>query len=162
MGGEWRSGLQIGSEAALVTEFHQPLGSSLKYFVNPLIAYEERIVDLIENGNVTASFRIEDVRAEVSVGREFGTWGAARVGIRYSDGEAKREIGDPSLSDIPFNRGETFVSFSIDEFDDFNIPLHGTLVTAEWLGSREGLGAAQHFRSAVDNTPVQPTQRSAR
>jgi NTE family protein len=144
-GGEWRSGLQIGSEAALFTEFHQPLGSSLKYFVSPKIGYQERIVGLIENSEVTASFRIEEAIAEVSVGREFGTWGAAHIGVRYGDGTAKREIGDPSLSDIPFNRGETFVSFAIDEFDDINIPLHGTRAAAVWLGSREGLGADSKF-----------------
>lgn len=144
-GGEWRSGLQIGSERALFTEFHQPLGSSFKYFVNPLIGYEERIINVIENSEVTASLRIEEAIAEVSAGREFGTWGEARIGIRYSDGEAKREIGDPSLSDIPFNRGETFARLSLDEFDNFNIPLHGTRATVEWLGSREGLGADSKF-----------------
>jgi NTE family protein len=144
-GAEWRSGLQFGSESVLFTEFHQPLGSSLKYFVNPLIGYEERIVDVLENSQVTASFRIENLLAEVSAGREFGTWGEARIGIRYSDGEAKREIGDPSFSDIPFNRGEAFVRLSLDEFDDFNIPLHGTRAIVEWLGSREGLGADSKF-----------------
>jgi NTE family protein len=144
-GGEWRSGLQFGSEWALFTEFHQPLGSNAKYFVSPRIGYKESIVDVIENSEVISSFRIEDVIAEVSAGREFGTWGAARIGIRYSDGKAKREIGDVSFSDIPFNRGEAFVNFAIDEFDDFNIPLGGTLLRAQWLGSREGLGADSKF-----------------
>ena len=144
-GGEWRTGLQIGSEWALFTEFHQPFGGSHQFFVNPLIGYEERIVDVIENSEVTASLRIEEVIAEFSAGREFGTWGAARVGLRYTDGEAKREIGDPSFSDVPFNRGETFVRFSMDEYDDFNIPLSGSNVNVEWLGSREGLGADSKF-----------------
>jgi len=144
-GGEWRTALQIGSEWALFTEFHQPFGASHQFFVNPLIGYEERLVNVIENSDVTASFRIEEPIAELNVGREFGTWGEARVGIRYSDGEAKREIGDPSFSDVPFNRGETYVRFSMDEYDDLNIPLNGANVNAEWLGSREGLGADNKF-----------------
>ncbi len=144
-GREWRTGLQIGSEWALFTEIHQPLGSNLMYFVNPLIGYQQRIVDVIENSEVTASFRIGELFAEISAGRELGTWGEVRVGVRYSDGEAERQIGAPSFTDIPFQRGESFVRFSIDEFDDFNIPLSGTLLTAEWLQSREGLGADDEF-----------------
>jgi len=144
-GGEWRSGLQIGTEWALFTEFHQPMGSNLMYFVNPRIGYEQSIVNFVEGSDVSASIRINEIKADVSAGREFGTWGEARIGIRYGDGEAERVIGDPSLTDVSFKRGETFVRFSIDEFDDINIPLNGTFLKAEVLQSREGLGADQEF-----------------
>jgi len=144
-GGEWRTGLQVGSEWALFTEFHQPFGSTLKFFANPFVGYQERLVNIIENSDVAATYRVEETFAEVSAGREFGTWGELRAGVRYSDGEAKREVGGPSFSDNPFNRGETFVRLSGDEFDDFNIPLAGTFFNVEWLGSREGLGADSKF-----------------
>ena len=144
-GGEWRTGLQIGSEPALYTEFHQPLGSNGMYFVNPRVGYQQRIVDVIEQRNVVASYRVEETIAEFSAGRELGNWGEARVGMRYSDGEADLEIGDPSFNDIPFQRGETFVRFSLDELDDFNIPLSGTFLKAEWLQSHDGLGADDEF-----------------
>jgi NTE family protein len=144
-GGEWRTALQIGSEYALFTEFHQPFGSTLKYFVNPIIGYRERLVNIVQNSDVAATYRIEEKPVEISFGREFGTWGEARVGVRYSDGEAKREVGGPSFSDLLFNRGETFVRLSSDELDDFNIPLKGSFFNVEWLGSREGLGADDEF-----------------
>jgi len=144
-GGEWRTGAQIGSEYAFFTEFHQPFGSTLKFFVNPAIGYQERLINIVQGADVAATYRIEEKPIEFSVGREFGTWGEARVGVRYSDGEAKREVGDPSFSDIPFERGETFVRLSSDELDDFNIPLNGTAFIAEWLGSRDGLGADSEF-----------------
>ena len=144
-GGEWRTGLQFGSEWALFTEVHQPFGRSHMYFFNPLIGYRQRLVDIIEDSEITASYRVEEALAEISVGREFGTWGESRAGIRYSDGEAKREIGDLSFTDIPFNRGEVFARLSMDEFDNFNIPLSGSVVKVEWLGSREGLGADSKF-----------------
>jgi NTE family protein len=144
-GGEWRTALQIGSEYALFTEFHQPFGSTLKYFLNPIIGYRERLVNIVQNSDVAATYRIEEKPVEISFGREFGTWGEARVGVRYSDGEAKREVGGPSFSDLLFNRGETFVRLSSDELDDFNIPLKGSFFNVEWLGSREGLGADDEF-----------------
>jgi len=144
-GGEWRSGVQIGSEWGLFTEFHQPFGLRHMLFVNPFVGYKERIVSVVENEEVTASYRISETLAQLSAGREFGTWGEARVGVRYSDGDADREIGDPSFPDTPFKRGETFVRLSADEFNDFNIPTSGTLLKAEWLGSREALGADTEF-----------------
>jgi len=144
-GGEWRSGAQIGSEWALFTEFHQPFGPRYRFFVNPFVGAQERIVNVVANNDVTASFRIEEALAALSTGREFGTWGEARVGVRYADGKAKRAIGDPSLLDVPFNRGEVFVRLSHDKLDDFNIPTGGTFFTAEWLGSREELGADSKF-----------------
>ena len=144
-GGEWRTGLQFGTEWALGTEFHQPFGPKLRYFVNPLIAYQQRIFNSVEGSDVTASVRVSDVRAEISAGREFGTWGEARIGIRYADGEAERTIGDPSLTDFPFKQGESFIRFSVDEFDDFNIPQNGAILKAELLQSREGLGADVEF-----------------
>lgn len=144
-GGEWRSGIQIGSEYALMTELHQPFGSKLMFFVNPLVGYQETLVNVIEDSDLFATYRIEEVFAEFGVGREFGTWGEARIGVRYSDGEAKREVGDLSFSDIPFKRGEIFVRLSRDELDDFNIPLSGSTFMVEWLGSRDGLGADDEF-----------------
>jgi NTE family protein len=49
------------------------------------------------------------------------------------------------LTDIPFKRGETFIRLTLDELDDFNIPLGGTFLKAELLQSREGLGADEEF-----------------
>ncbi len=148
-GGEWRSGLQAGTEWALFTEFHQPMGPKLMYFVSPLIGYQQRIINLTEDSNVSASIRIVETFAEFSAGRELGTWGEARIGVRSADGRAKREIGAPSFSELPFQRGESFVRFSVDEFDDFNIPRSGTLLKAEWLQSREGLGADDEFDQLI-------------
>jgi NTE family protein len=144
-GGEWRSGLQFGSEWALGTELHQPFGPSLMYFVNPRINYQQRIVNRVDMADVVASFLVAETVAEVSAGRELGTWGEARVGIRYGDGEAERRIGDLSFGDLPFDRGESFVRFTLDELDDFGIPRSGTFLKAEWLQSREGLGADDEF-----------------
>jgi NTE family protein len=144
-GGEWRSGVQIGSEWALFTEFHQPFGPRYKFFVNPAIGVREQIFNAVESNDVIASFRVEEALGQLAAGREFGNWGEARIGVRYADGKAKRAIGDPDLPDAPFKRGEVFVRLSQDKLDDFNIPTSGTALFAEWLGSREGLGADTKF-----------------
>ncbi len=144
-GGEWRSGLQLGSEPSVFTEFHQPFGPRLKYFVNPFVGYRQQIISAVNGSDVVASFDIKEVLGEIGIGRELGSWGEARIGYRLADGHASRRIGDPMFPDISFQRGEAFARLSLDEFDDFYFPRSGSLVMAEWTSSRETLGADTRF-----------------
>ncbi|WP_082989862.1 patatin-like phospholipase family protein [Woeseia oceani] len=144
-GGEWRTGLQIGSEPAIFTEFHQPLGDSLMYFVNPSIGYRERIFSVVRDEDVIASLDVKETIAELAAGRELGTWGEVRAGVRYGSGESSVRIGDPGLIDYSFKRAETYLRFSLDELDSLNFPRTGTSATVEWLGSHKGLGADTSF-----------------
>ncbi len=115
------------------------------FFANPSIGYRERIFNIVENDNTTASLNVNEAVAEFGIGRELGTWGEIRAGVRYASGEAKIRIGDPALIDDSFDRAETFVRFSLDEFDNFNFPSTGTTASVEWLGSYTGLGADTSF-----------------
>ena len=144
-GAEWRTGFQIGSEPALFSELHQPFGPKFMYFVNPGLFYSQDIFNVLEGSEVVASFKVKQGGAVLGVGRELGSWGEARIGIRYADGESERRVGDTSLPDLAFQRGEVFARFSLDEFDDFNFPRHGARVLLEWSGSRTGLGADDKF-----------------
>lgn len=144
-GGEWRSGVQIGSEPAVGTEFHQPFGQDLMFFANPSIGYRERVFSVVENDNVVASLSVNEAFAELGIGRELGSWGEIRAALRYASGEASVRIGAPTLIDYSFDRAETLVRFSLDEFDSLNFPKAGATATVEWLGSHKGLGADTSF-----------------
>ncbi len=144
-GGEWRSGLQIGSELGAFTEFHQPFGQDLMYFVNPSIVTRERVFSVVEDDKAVASLNISETLAELGVGRELGTWGEVRAGVRVASGKADVRIGDPDFFNLSFDRAETFVRFSLDEFDSLNFPSEGATATVEWTGSHTGLGADTAF-----------------
>ena len=144
-GGEWRSALQLGSEPAFFTELHQPLPKHPMYFVNPILSYEEQVVNLLDGGDVLAAFDVKEWQIGLGFGREFGQWGEARMGIRYGDGRVVRQIGDPAIPEFDFNRGEMFVRLALDEWDSLNFPRNGSIASAEWIGSREALGADSKF-----------------
>lgn len=144
-GGEWRSGLQIGSEPAAFTEFHQPFGPEFKYFFNPFAAYRRQIVSTFDGSDVTATFDISETIGEIGFGRELDNWGEVRVGYRFTDGDISRRVGSRHFPDTSFQRGESFVRLSIDEFDDFYFPRSGSVVVAEWTRSRDELGADSNF-----------------
>ncbi len=144
--GELRLGAQIGEEPGLLVDWHQPFGSKAMWFANAVTVIGDRIVTIYEDDVSIADYEVGETTIEAAVGREFGTWGEARVGVRYVDGEAKVRTGDPgSFPDLPFERGEVFARFFVDEFDSANFPRKGYLARAEWIGSRDGLGADDKF-----------------
>ena len=139
--GEWRTGFQLGSEVAAYSEIHQPFGSKGMYFINPLLGYQERITNISQSSESIASLGINDTFAGLDIGREIGTWGEIRAGIRVSRADIKRRIGVPPIEENTLNGGDVFLRFSLDEFDSLFFPQEGSRLSLEWLGSRKSLGA---------------------
>ncbi len=144
--GELRLGAQVGEEPGLLADWHQPFGPKAMWFFNTNVGIIDRVVTIFEDDAALADYEVSEALVEGSVGREFGTWGEVRVGLRYADGDAEVRIGDAAtFPEIPFERGEVFASFFVDEFDSLNFPRSGYLARAEWIGSREGIGGDSKF-----------------
>jgi len=144
--GELRVGGQIGEEPGLLVDWHQPFGDKAMWFVNAETTISDRIFTVYDGDTALADYEVGEALIEASIGRELGTWGEVRAGARYSDGDADLRIGEPDdFSKIPFNRGEFFARFYVDEFDSYNFPRKGYLARAEWIASRDGLGADDEF-----------------
>ncbi|NNF66576.1 MAG: patatin [Gammaproteobacteria bacterium] len=144
--GEIRLGVQLGEEPGLVAEYHQPFTDHGMWFTNVLARSGEQLITVFENDQALASFGLTEKLVEGSIGREFGTWGAASIGLRYADGDADVRIGNPANNPgLVFQRGEFFANFQIDELDSFNFPRSGYEGRLQWTASRGGLGADSEF-----------------
>ena len=148
--GELRVGGQIGEEPGLLVDYHQPFGAKGMWFANARTLISERVGTLYEDDTTPATFEVDEALIEASIGREFGTWGEARAGLRYADGDAEVRVGDPvEFPEVDFERGEFFARFTVDEVDNFNFPTAGYFANAEWIASREGLGADDKFEQLL-------------
>ncbi|MEL7448899.1 MAG: patatin-like phospholipase family protein [Pseudomonadota bacterium] len=144
--GEVRGGVQLGSEPALFLDYHQPLGKNGMWFANVFGGYQDLLVTLFEDDDAFATYGIQEAFSEVSFGRELGTWGEVRAGLRYADGEATVRVGDRiDNPEVQFQRGESYVRLFADELDSFFFPSKGYLASVEWTASRESLGADIEF-----------------
>jgi len=144
--GELRVGGQIGEEPGLLVDWHQPFGDKAMWFANVKTTIGERVFTVYEDDSALGDYAVGEALIEASIGRELGTWGELRAGARYSDGDAELRIGEPEdFPDIRFNRGEFFTRFFVDELDSYYFPRKGYLALAEWIASREGLGADEEF-----------------
>jgi len=149
LGGEWRLGLRMGAEPLLGAEWHQPLDSAGRYFIEPHLTYEiNNVGEFDSSGNQLSEYRVRTTGVELQAGREFGAWGELRVGIRRQTGELELKIGENPNPTQDFEIGEGFVRLSQDKLDNVNFPAQGQRATLEYLVSSSGLGADSNFDQA--------------
>ena len=145
LGAEWLTDMQVGEHPLLRSEFWQPLNYSApsRYFIAPQVAFEIRNVPLIDGQTRIAEFRVRSAEFGLAVGRELGTWGEVRAGLRRGEGRSRVRIGDPTLPEQEFDTGEFFARFAYDKIDNVNFPRDGAQFTLQWDAARQGLGDDQ-------------------
>lgn len=144
-GAEWRSGITMGQDPGLFTEWYQPIDRKLRYFVNPRMSYSERNVNLFDNSNKVAEYRIEEFKLGLDFGRELGDWGELRFGYFRSEGESEVRVGDPSFQDINSDEGGVFGQIQIDRLNSSNFPTDGHAMLLRLSSQTEDLGDDNNF-----------------
>jgi len=149
LNGELRIGGQIGDEPALFGEIFQPLDPAARYFASGRLGYVTRNINLFDDaGNNIAQARARGFALELGAGRQFGTWGEARLGYRREIGEIDIGIGAPAPSQ-DYDTGLLFVRLTDDKLDSVYFPTKGHAGKLEWRMSREDFGADTDFDQAT-------------
>ena len=149
LGGELRMGVQTGQEPFLVGEFYQPLGARSRYFIHPQIKFQRQNVNVFDAGNIISELRVTESGLQLAAGRNLGTWGEVRLGLRRLTGDVEVRVGDPTQADVEFDVGEFFIRLSDDKIDNVRFPRHGHALVLEGLVSRDGLGADAEFEQVM-------------
>jgi len=149
LNGEWRLGGQLGDEPAIATEWHQPLDALSRYFVAGKVGYGKNNADIFDDtGHRISRYQVTSTRLELGGGREFGTWGEARLGYRRESGTAEVTTGAPAPNQ-DVNLGLAFLRLSDDKLDNVNFPREGHFGRAEYRVAREGLGSSTDYDQAT-------------
>ena len=139
LGGEWRATFIVGDEPAFTLDVYQPFGEKALFFVEPIFDIRRTQFNAFVDGRLVAEARLRELSAEVSVGRELLNWGELRGGARRIEGETRLHVGEAVNVPPPdYSRGEFFLRFSADTFDNIAFPRSGVLATAEWRTSSPG------------------------
>jgi len=155
LNGEWRTGLQIGENPGIATGIFQPLDVDSRYFIHPRLFYENRSYNVFTpNADLIAQYLVSRYGIDIGAGREFGTWGEARLGYRRYSGELKLRIGSPALPEDDYNSGELYGQLAVDKLDNLNFPHEGYFGRLEYIWSNEALGADVDFDQILFNGGV--------
>lgn len=146
VGGELRGLLQIGDEPGLLLDYYQPLGLSNDYFTTASLSYESPKFGLFDtDGTRLANYRAPSWGGELVLGREFGNYGAATLGLRRRHGRATLEVGNPILDGLEYDIGEAEFALTYDRIDSSYVPRAGTYAVLSQVLSRPSLGADVGF-----------------
>ncbi|RLC20266.1 MAG: patatin [Deltaproteobacteria bacterium] len=146
LNGEWRTAVQLGKSSGIYTEIFQPLDTTSQFFIHPRLLYHQDTMRFSPNNNDNYSeYRLERYGVDLALGREFGTWGASRIGIRRMKGHAKHKVGLPYPVDEDFNIGEIYANISFDKLDDLDFPRTGYASIIEYIMSDGQFGADSDF-----------------
>ncbi len=99
--GEWVTDLQIGSVERISTELFLPLAQFSGWFVMPHAATGSRDLDVLQDQNLLAEYRVHTLDYGLDLGRQFGNWGEIRVGAQREQGHFRLKIGDPTDPNLP-------------------------------------------------------------
>lgn len=145
LGAEWRTDLQIGTEPYIDSEFYQPLSFDSRYFIAPQVRLAQSNFNAFSGDRTVARYRVSEAEAAVDVGRELGRWGEFRLGAFRGAGNARVNVGDPTLSNIDFQTGGIVAGLGVDTLDDGQFPHQGTRLDSTVTLSRPGFGADSSF-----------------
>jgi len=141
LGAEWRNVFRIGELQQVSTEFYQPIDRLGRYFVSAAGSYLEQNVNIFEGSDITGQSRVQQLVAQLSVGRVFGNSGEFRVGILRGSGTERSNIGS-DIGSSDFDIGGVMVSAGYDTFDNIYFPKNGARASLEWTGHRQSLGSS--------------------
>jgi NTE family protein len=148
--GELRVAVQVGSEPLIFAEIYQPFDYGSRYFIHPKLFWDKRNVNIFSTaGEILTEYRIGRYGGDLAVGRELGTWGETRVGIRRMQGDAKVRIGGTIWPDYDYDSGEVYLKLSADKLNNFNFPREGIYGFVEYLSSLEDIGADSSFNQVL-------------
>jgi NTE family protein len=142
LGGEWRTGIQIGQEPNIFTELHQPIDHRLRKYIQLRVFAGERGVSVFDDeGRKLTEWGRRSYGGYAALGRELGTWGDIRAGVIRERGKDNIQVGNPSLPNRDFDTGDVFAQFYVDELDDVAFPRSGGTFQIGVKAGLEALGS---------------------
>lgn len=150
LGGEIRSGIQLGAEPGLGIEWYQPLDAASRWFVHPQFDLGRRYVTAFSSDGTRelARYRLDAYQIDVAAGRDFGSFGEGRIGYRFRSGEINLQTGTLFFPQGRFDDAKLYGRFSYDTLDIANWPTRGRIGVVEYAAARRDLGGGADFDQA--------------
>ncbi|WP_161627313.1 patatin-like phospholipase family protein [Arenimonas composti] len=145
-GGELRGIVQLGDEPGLLVEAYQPVGTDGEWFLLGSASVESpRFSAYDADGERIATYRAPNWGGEISLGREYGNYGAALLTLRRREGHAELELGAPVVNELDYDQGEAELAVIFDRIDSTWLPRAGDYGSFTARMSRTALGGDADF-----------------
>ncbi|WP_228289224.1 patatin-like phospholipase family protein [Marinobacter salinisoli] len=146
LGAEWATGVQLGTEPWVRTQWYQPLDYGYERFLVVGAEYDRDIFGVYEGGNdPVAELEVSHRLVDVALGMEVGSDNEVR--LQYFRGKATVDelVGQAVIDDDDIQQGGISLQWVHDSLDDAFYPSHGTFAGLRGRIDRDGLGSDRSF-----------------
>jgi NTE family protein len=148
-GARWHNTLQVGTTAIIESSLFQPLDVDRDWFLGPRLRLMRDHEDLFRDGEHVARYKHTASDLWLDMGRELGTWGDIRIGVRRGRASFRAATGATLLPEVDgAHIGGATASFRIDTRDGTFAPTRGSYVRVEFFDSSESFGADAGYQRA--------------
>jgi NTE family protein len=151
LGADWKTGLRLGTDIAVGSQFFQPLDYAGRFFVAPRLSWDQRANGVFVNEVEVAQYKVQQGKVGLDLGVELGhllSLGEFSVGIERGYEKGRRKVGIPQFPDVDVDTGAFVADLRLDQLDNFWFPLNGYFMDLSYKGSRTGLGADNSYNKA--------------
>lgn len=148
LGAEWQTGVQLGTQPWIRTQWYQPLGYGYDQFAVAGLQYNRDDYSIYDHGERVAEIDVTFRQADLAIGAELG--GNAEVRLTYVRGVATVEnnIGAQVAPNDDIHRGYASVQLVHDSLNDAFYPISGAFAGVRGRVERDDLGSDRNFDSA--------------
>lgn len=149
-GAEWRSLFQLGAETHVVTDLRVPLGATRRTFAVARLGWLSELEDFFAGGQRVATYEFRNLRGELRLGLEMGTWGELQAGVYRRQDDTVLNIGLPGLpEENNYDDAGFLLEFERDTRDSDLWSTRGSRQRVELVAAETALGATDAYESAL-------------
>lgn len=146
LGAEWTTGVQLGTEPYVRTEWFQPLDYGYRRFLLSGADYQRDSFSVFnDEGDRVGEVEVEEYAVDLSLGLELGAEGEVRAGYRRGVASVDDVLGDSSLADSEVEQGAWTLQMTFDTLNDPFLPSSGAFFGLNGRFERPDLGSDRHF-----------------
>lgn len=149
LGGEWQTGVQLGTEPRIRSQWYQPLDYGYERFLVTGVEYSRDTASVYGSGGKrVAELDVTMRQADLGLGMELG--GNAEIRFTYARGYATvdKQIGTTTVGpEGAVHSGNVSLQLVHDSLDNAFFPQDGAFAGVRGLVEREGMGSERHFDS---------------
>ncbi len=146
LGAEWQTGLQLGTEPQIRTQWYQPLDYGYERFLVAGAEYSRDTISVYApEGTRVAELDVSFRYADLGFGVELG--GNAEARLTYTRGYAtvNKQVGTADIPADEVHQGGITLQLVHDSLDDAFFPRDGAFAGIRGRIEREGMGSERHF-----------------
>ncbi len=148
-GGNLRFDGSLGQKARLSVNLFQPIDMRGNYYVNPIIKYQKRQLNIFLDERKAAELELKNLGMYIGLGRSFGTSGEASVGYERAFGKVDVLSGLLVQPPETFDLGELTFRAKYDSLDSYIFPRSGSYLALGYRLAREDMGSSSDYEQMV-------------